>query len=185
MGWNTYYGLGRALSESTIESVANSLISSGLAQAGYRIVWLDAGWATGARDSSGQLIVDPTQWPDGMGGLISWLHQRGLLAGIYTDAGAAGCNGAGVASYGHYQQDANTLPAWGFDAVKVDFCGAGQEGLTPQPLFTQFAQAVRNNSSGRPMVFNLDNLWEPGEIDGTHPSLANSAFTSYQYAPAI
>ena len=38
MGWNTYYGLGRALSESTIESVANSLISSGLAQAGYRIV---------------------------------------------------------------------------------------------------------------------------------------------------
>ncbi|TMM07115.1 MAG: hypothetical protein E6G05_03310 [Actinobacteria bacterium] len=185
MGWNTYYGLGRALSESTIESVANSLISSGLAQAGYRIVWLDAGWATGARDSSGQLIVDPSLWPDGMVGLTNWLHQRGLEAGIYTDGGASGCGGGGVGSYGHYQQDANTFAAWGFDAVKVDFCGGGQEGFPPQPLYAQFAQAVSNNASGRPMIFNVDNFWEPGQIDGTHPSLANSSWGNYQWSPPI
>src|ERR1700676_3573927 len=132
MGWNTYYGVGGYFNEATIKSVASSLISSGLAHAGYRIVWLDFGWATGARDSSGQLVVDPTQWPDGMAGLTVWLHQNGLLAGIYTDAGDSGCNGRGVGSRGHYQQDANTFAAWGFDAVKMDFCGAGQEGMTPQ-----------------------------------------------------
>jgi hypothetical protein len=184
MGWNTYYGLsGTTYNEATIESVANSLLSEGLAQAGYRIVWLDAGWSTGTRDSSGQLTVDPTQWPDGMAGLTNWLHQRGLQAGVYTDAGATGCSGIGVGSYGHYQQDANTFASWGFDAVKVDFCGAGQEGLTPQPLYAQFAQALRN--TGRPMIFNVDNFWVPGEINGTNPTYANSAYATYQWAPSV
>ncbi len=185
MGWNTYYGLGRVFNEQTILSVAQSLIDRGLAQAGYRIVWLDAGWASGARDGTGQLIVNSSQWPDGMAYLTSWLHARGLLAGIYTDAGATGCNGVGVGSLGHYQQDVNTFAAWGFDAVKVDFCGAGQAGLTAQTQFTQFAAALANNSSHRPMILNLDNFWEPGQIDGIHPSYANSAYASYQWAPQI
>ena len=129
MGWNTYYGVGGVFNEATVKSVAGSLISSGLAQAGYKIVWLDFGWATGARDSNGNLIVDSTQWPDGMSGLTSWLHARGLYAGIYTDAGTSGCGGQGVGSYGHYQQDVDQFAAWGFDAIKVDFCGAGQEWL--------------------------------------------------------
>ena len=49
--------------------------------------------------------------------------RRALLVGLYTDAGPNGCGGAGQGSYGHYQQDVNTFAAWGFDAVKVDFCG--------------------------------------------------------------
>jgi hypothetical protein len=70
MGWNTYYGVGGGFNEATIKSVANSLISSGLAAAGYKIVWLDFGWwgQNWTRDSSGNLIVDPTDWPDGMAG---------------------------------------------------------------------------------------------------------------------
>ncbi|HZE18148.1 MAG TPA: hypothetical protein VE197_21995, partial [Mycobacterium sp.] len=74
MGWNTYYGVGGVFDEAAIKSVAEALISTGLAQAGFKIVWLDFGWATGARASNGNLVVDPTQWPDGMSGLTSWLH---------------------------------------------------------------------------------------------------------------
>ena len=129
MGWNTYYGVGGVFDQQTMISVAESLIDRGLARAGYRIVWLDFGWASGARDANGNLIVDPAQWPNGLPWLTGWLHAHGLLAGIYTDAGATGCYGQGVGSLGHYQQDADTFAAWGFDAVKVDFCGAGQEGL--------------------------------------------------------
>lgn len=185
MGWNTYYGVGGIFNEATIKSVANSLISRGLARAGYRIVWLDFGWATGARDSNGQLVVDPVQWPDGMAGVTAWLHRKGLRAGIYTDAGYTGCNGQGVGSYGHYQQDANTFAAWGFDAVKLDFCGAGQEGMTPQPAYTAFATALSNNSSHRPLLLNACNFWVPGQIDGTNPSLANSSYDNYLWAPQI
>jgi alpha-galactosidase len=190
MGWNTYYGVGGSFNESTVKSVASTLISSGLAQAGYKIVWLDFGWASGARDSSGSLIVDPTQWPDGMAGLASWLHQQGLQAGIYTDAGNSGCYGSGVGSYGHYQQDVDQFAAWGFDAVKVDFCGAGQQWLDqppndPRTLYGQFSNAVANNSSGRPMILNVCNFWTPRQINGTAPSFADSSWDAYSWAPAL
>jgi Alpha galactosidase A/Alpha galactosidase C-terminal beta sandwich domain len=185
MGWNTYYGVGGVFNEQTITSVANTLLSHGLARAGYRIVWLDFGWAPGARDGQGNLVVDPTQWPHGLSWLTAYLHQHRLLAGIYTDAGASGCNGQGVGSLGHYQQDADAFAAWGFDAVKVDFCGAGQAGLSPQSLYTQFALALAHNASHRPLLLNVDNFAEPGQVDGTSPSFADSAFGNYQWAPRI
>jgi Alpha galactosidase A/Alpha galactosidase C-terminal beta sandwich domain len=185
MGWNTYYGVGGVFEEQTIISVADALINRGLAQAGYQIVWLDFGWASGERDGAGQLIVNRQQWPHGLAWLTAWLHEHGLLAGIYTDAAASGCDGRGVGSLGHYQQDANAFAAWGFDAVKLDFCGAGQQGLAPRSLDAQFAAALRNNSSGRRMLLNVCNFWAPGQIDGHSPSLADSAYANYQWAPAI
>jgi hypothetical protein len=188
MGWNTYYGLGGSFNEATVKSVANSLISSGLAQAGYRIVWLDFGWATGARDGGGNLIVDPTQWPDGMAGLTSWLHAQGLYAGIYTDAGTSGCSGRGVGSSGHYQQDVNQFASWGFDAIKLDFCGAGQQWLNqppndPRTLYGEFSRAVA--ASSRPMILNVCNFWTPQQINGTAPSYADSSWDTFSWAPAI
>lgn len=185
MGWNTYYGVGGVFDQHTIISVAESLIHRGLARAGYRIVWLDFGWASGRRDASGNLIVSPTQWPNGLPWLTAWLHAHGLLAGIYTDAGASGCRGRGVGSLGHYQQDADAFASWGFDAVKVDFCGAGQQRLTPRPLYAQFAEALRSNSSHRPMLLNICNFWVPGQIDGKRPSYADSSYANALWAPAI
>ena len=185
MGWNTYYGVGGVFDQRTIISVARSLIDRGLARAGYRIVWLDFGWASGKRNPSGQLVVDPNQWPDGLSWLTGWLHAHGLLAGIYTDAGASGCYHQGVGSLGHYQRDADAFAAWGFDAVKVDFCGAGQEGLTPRPLYNQFAQALRNNSSHRSLLLNVCNFWVPGQIDGKRPSFVNSSYANALWAPRV
>jgi alpha-galactosidase len=185
MGWNTYYGVGGVFDERTILSVAQSLLHRGLATAGYRIVWLDFGWAGGRRDGQGTLIVDHQQWPDGLAWLTAWLHAHGLLAGIYTDAGTAGCYHRGVGSLGHYQHDADTFAAWGFDAIKVDFCGAGQEGLSPRPLYRQFAAAVRDNASHRPMLLNVCNFWVPGQIDGRRPSWRNSSFANALWAPRI
>ena len=133
MGWNTYYGVGGVFDQRTIMSVADSLIHRGLARAGYRIVWLDFGWASGKRDRSGELIVDRSQWPNGLSWLTGWLHAHGLMAGIYTDAGKSGCYHQGVGSLGHYRQDADAFAAWGFDAVKVDFCGAARGASAPGP----------------------------------------------------
>ncbi|HET6869788.1 MAG TPA: glycoside hydrolase family 27 protein [Solirubrobacteraceae bacterium] len=185
MGWNTYYGVGGIFDEPTILSVARSLLDRGLARAGYRIVWLDFGWASGKRDGDGQLIVDRSQWPHGLRWLTNWLHRRHLLAGIYTDAGRSGCREEGVGSLGHYQQDADAFAAWGFDAVKVDFCGAGQDGLDPRPLYARFARALADNSSHRRLLLNVCNFWVPGQIDGTRPSYANSAYATYRWAAAI
>jgi len=185
MGWNTYYGVGGVFDEGTILAVARSILDRGLARTGYRIVWLDFGWATGQRNRHGELVIDRHQWPHGLHWLTGWLHRRGLLAGIYTDAGETGCRGQGVGSLGHYQQDADRFAAWGFDAVKVDFCGAGQAGLAPRPAYKQFAKALANNSSDRKMILNVCNFWVPGQINGTLPTLANSAYANYRWAPRI
>jgi alpha-galactosidase len=185
MGWNTYYGVGGIFDEHTIVSVARALLHRGLARAGYSIVWLDFGWASGKRNTRGELVVNRRQWPHGLAWLTDWLHRRHLLAGIYTDAGRSGCHSKGVGSFGHYQRDADTFAAWGFDAVKVDFCGAGQEGLDPRPAYKRFARALANNSSNRRLMLNVCNFWVPGQVDGKRPSYAHSAYASYRWAPRI
>lgn len=185
MGWNTYYGIGGTFDEQTIVSVAQELLDRGLASAGYRIVWLDYGWPSGARGANGELIVAEDQWPHGLRWLTDLLHAMGLLAGIYTDAGTSGSDGQGVGSLGHYQQDADRFAACGFDAVKIDFCGGGQQHLDPRSVYSEFVGAIRANSSSRPMVVNACNFWRPGQVGDGYPPLERSAYATHEWASQI
>jgi acyl dehydratase len=182
MGFDTYYALGGNINETTIKQLATQLQQNGLAQSGYNLIWLDWGWSSGTRDASGNLITNTTQWPSGLSGLTSYLHSLGFKAGVYTDAGASGCSNSGVGSLGHYQQDANSFAAWGFDAVKVDFCGAGQAGLVPQAQMTQFAAALAGNSSHRSMILNICVPWLPGQIGEPE---SQSSYYTYLWANNI
>jgi alpha-galactosidase len=185
MGWNTYYGVGGVFDEQTIMSAAEALIDRGLARVGYRIVWLDYGWGSGARDGGGALTIDPGQWPHGLRWLTDQLHARGLLAGIYTDAGPSGCDGHGVGSFGHYEEDADRFASWGFDAVKIDFCGGGQQRLDPGACCRELVRALRGNSSRRPMLINICNFWRPGQVGDGYPPLEHSVFATHRWASQI
>ncbi|MFE2698576.1 glycoside hydrolase family 27 protein [Streptomyces mirabilis] len=157
MGWNTYYGLG-APTEDQVKKVADHLVSSGLRDSGYNIVWLDGGWqADQPRDpQTGRLVANSTRFPSGIPALVTYLHKRGLKVGIYTDAGEYdGGKWCGLGSRGHYEQDARQFAGWKVDAIKVDFlCGIGA-GLDPGPAFKEFSDAVAK--SGRKMLLNLCN----------------------------
>jgi alpha-galactosidase len=180
MGWNTYYGLG-APTEAQVKSVADFLVSSGLRTSGYNIVWLDGGWqADTPRDAQGELTANRDRFPDGIPALVSYLHARGLKAGIYTDAGDYDPASCGLGSRGHYQQDADLFASWKIDAVKVDFlCGIGEK-LHPGPAFRQFSDAVAK--SGRPMLLNLCN---PLTDDwGLPHDPDQDAHNTYVYGPA-
>ena len=185
MGWDTYFALGGNFSESTILSQASQLISLGLAKRGYRYVWLDVGWWHGTRAADGEITVSPKQWPHGLAWLTRTLHAAGLLVGLYTDAGPDGCGGAGEGSYGHYQQDVNTFAAWGFDAVKVDFCGGAEHGLSPAVAYSAFHQAIEDNSSHRPMLLSICNFLQPEQYGEGRPLLDESAFASYAFGPSV
>ncbi len=180
MGWNTYYGLG-APTETQVKSVADFLVSSGLRDSGYDIVWLDGGWqADSPRDAEGELTANPDRFPDGIPNLVAYLHARGLRAGIYTDAGDYDPAYCGLGSRGHYQQDADLFASWKIDAVKVDFlCGIGEK-LHPGPAYAQFADAVAK--SGRRMLLNwcnplTDDWGLPHDPD-------QDAHNTYVYGPA-
>jgi hypothetical protein len=64
MGWNTYYGIGGP-TQSGVEVVADYLISSGLAKAGYDYVWLDGGWQAAAAQRAGRAGRQPDRVPRG------------------------------------------------------------------------------------------------------------------------
>ncbi|MFY1670570.1 NPCBM/NEW2 domain-containing protein [Plantactinospora sp. WMMB334] len=183
-GWNTYYGLGGEFSEESVKQVADSLVARGLAEAGYDIVWLDGGWQDPEpRTAAGDLQPDRTRFPNGLTPLVDYIHGKGLRAGIYTDAGPYIPGRCGLGSHGYYQRDADQFAAWKFDAVKVDFlCGIAAD-LDPRTVYTEFARALRQNASGRPMIFNLCNPVTSPDW-GNYPEEQQSTY-SWSYAPAI
>ena len=185
MGWDTYFALGGKYSEATVLQQASQLISLGLRRRGYRYVWLDVGWWHGTRAANGQITVSPTQWPHGLAWLTRTLHAAGFLVGLYTDAGPNGCGGAGQGSYGHYQQDVNTFAAWGFDAVKVDFCGGAEYGLNPAAAYSAFHAAIAANSSHRSMLLSICNFLQPEQYGEGEPPVSESAFSSYSFGPSV
>jgi alpha-galactosidase len=183
MGWDTYFALPGGFPEAKILQEADRLKTSGLEAKGYRLIWLDAGWWQGQRDAAGNMVVSPTQWPHGIAWLASTLHANGFKLGVYTDAGLVGCGVKGGA-YGHYQQDVNTLAAWGIDALKVDWCGGVTASLDPATQYVQIHQAILNNSSHRPMLLNICNFLQPGQKALNVPAFNQSAFISYSFGPS-
>ena len=184
-GWNTYFGLGGNFTEQSVREVADALVSRGLARAGYDIVWLDGGWQDPEpRTPAGDLRADRTRFPNGLKPLVDYIHAKGLRAGIYTDVGPYIPGRCGLGNGGgYYQRDADQFAAWEFDAVKVDFlCGIAAD-LDPKTAYTEFARALRNNASGRPMIFNLCNPVTSPDW-GDYPEEQQSTY-SWTYAPEI
>ncbi len=184
MGWDTYFAFGPRFSEASVLEQASILIRTGLAHDGYRYVWLDVGWWQGKRGAHGRIIVNHSQWPHGMQWLAETLHAAGLRLGVYTDAGREGCGGEHQGSYGHYQQDVNTLAAWGVDAVKVDFCGGVRQELSPRAAYTSFQSAIVHDSPHRPMLLSICDFLEPAQYKGK-PAFGGSAFASFEFGPGV
>lgn len=185
MGVDTWYAFGTSINERTVVKFARTVVRDRLQSADYRYVWLDGGWWNGTRDATGNVVTSPSQWPHGMAWLVSYIHSLGLHAGIYTDAGASDCGGGKAGSYGHYQQDVNMFAAWGFDAVKVDFCGGDFLHADPRVLYGQFAQAIAADEPRRAITLNICDAAEPGHYARSWPTYEDSAFDTWSFAPAI
>ena len=128
--------------------------------------------------------------------------SKGLKAGIYTDAGKDGCGyyyptgrpaAPGSGSEGHYDQDMLQFSQWGFDFVKVDWCGGDAEGLDAATTYQSISDAVAKAAAttGRPLTLSICNWgkqnpwnWAPGQAPmwrtstdiiyyGNSPSMTN------------
>ena len=126
--------------------------------AGYQYINIDEGWWLGTRDAAGNIVVDEKAWPalkegekaGDMANIVRFIHGLGLKAGIYTDAGKDGCSlypdvgwmYFNTGSEGHYEQDFLQFARWGFDYVKVDWCGGDKENLDPAVQYAEIARAI-------------------------------------------
>ena len=62
-----------------------------------------------------------------------------------------------VGSEGHYEQDFLQFAKWGFDYVKVDWCGGDKEKLDPAVQYAEIARAIGNAEAvtGRRLYFSI------------------------------
>ena len=149
MGWNSWNKFACDVSEQLIRETADAMVSSGMKDAGYQYVVIDDCWQV-ERKPDGTIVADAERFPNGMKDLAGYVHSKGLLFGVYSDAGRQTCQGR-PGSRGHEFQDALTYASWGVDYLKFDWCHAeGQNSIESYSLMRDALQAA-----GRPIVFSI------------------------------
>ncbi|WP_353072614.1 alpha-galactosidase [Tunturiibacter gelidoferens] len=151
MGWNSWNKFGcKDLNEKVVRETADTMVSSGMKDAGYQFVILDDCWQTG-RDASGNIVADAERFPSGIKALADYVHSKGLKFGIYTDVGTMTC-AKRPGSIGHEYQDAKQYANWGIDYLKEDWCNT-LPGQNSESSYTLMRNALAD--SGRPIVFSI------------------------------
>lgn len=152
MGWSSWNTYGVNINEQLIKDQADAMVSQGLKDAGYMYINTDDGYF-GWRDETGLMHAHPDRFPNGMKPVADYIHSLGLKAGIYSDAGVNTCGsmwssdpkGTGAGLYGHEQQDMDLyMKEWGFDFIKIDYCGAQEIGLDEEKQYTAIHKAIMN-----------------------------------------
>jgi alpha-galactosidase len=149
MGWNSWNKFGCNVSEDLIRSVADSLVATGMRDAGYQYLVIDDCWQVD-RDANGNIVADAQRFPSGIKALADYVHGKGLKFGIYSDAGTGTCQNR-PGSRGYEFQDARQYAAWGVDYLKYDWCNATTQNSKASYALMSAALA----KSGRPIVFSL------------------------------
>jgi len=173
MGWSSWNSFSNSVDARIVMDQAKAMVASGMAKAGYQYINIDEGWWLGQRDTEGNFVVDAGAWPalapgeraGDMANIVRYIHALGLKAGIYTDAGMDGCSlfpdlgpvYQHVGSKGHYEQDFLQFARWGFDYVKVDWCGGNKEKLDPAVQYAEIARAIgkAEAATGRRLYFSI------------------------------
>lgn len=196
MGWNSWNKFRTRIDDKTVREIADTLVSTGLRDAGYVYVNIDDGWQ-GKRDGNGVLQPNPN-FPD-MKALADYVHAKGLKIGIYSSPGPTTCGGF-TGSYGHEDIDARTWAAWGFDYLKYDWCSASRvwKDDDMRAVYQRMGEALRK--TGRPIVYALcqygrnkvqewgpkagGNLWRTTfDIRDQWASMASIGFAQSDLAP--
>ena len=149
MGWNSWNKFACNVSEDLIKSVADSIASNGMKDAGYQYIVIDDCWQV-SRDANGNIVPDAQRFPSGMKALGDYIHSKGLKFGIYSDTGTKTCQGR-PGSQGREYQDARTYASWGVDYLKYDWCNTGTRNA--EEAYTTMRDALA--ASGRPIVFSI------------------------------
>jgi alpha-galactosidase len=149
IGWNSWNKFACNVSEDLIKTIADSMATNGMKDAGYQYVVIDDCWQV-KRDDAGNIVADPERFPSGLKALADYIHAKGLKFGIYSDAGTKTCAGR-PASQGHEYQDAMQYAQWGVDYLKYDWCNTGTRNA--EEAYTTMSNALL--STGRPIVFSM------------------------------
>jgi len=169
MGWASWNQFGVKISDAVIKGQADAMATSGLKAAGFSYINIDDGFFDG-RNDDGSLRLNKTKFPNGFKPLVEYIHSLGLKAGYYSEAGESTCGsiysgqtgGINGGLYKHDQQDCDSVfLKWGFDFIKVDYCGGQKLKLDEETRYTEIRKAI--DKTGRTDInYNICRWQFPG-----------------------
>ena len=159
LGWNSWNTFYCNIDEQMIRQTADSMVSSGLAAAGYQYVVVDDCWMQDTRGPDGNLRPNTSRFPSGMKALGDYIHSKGLKFGLYHAPREKTCdqyfnNRPGTSSNGNETRDAQLFASWGVDYVKHDWCDPRGSVQEQAALFKKFGDALK--ATGRPIVYSIN-----------------------------
>lgn len=153
MGWNSWNTFGANIDEKMIFEMADTMVQSGLRDAGYEYLVIDDCWSLKKRNEKGELVADPEKFPNGMKAVADYIHQKGLKFGMYSCDGTMTC-AQYPGSFDHEFQDAKTFAEWGVDLLKYDNCYR-PVNFPGRLLYKRMGLALAN--CGRDILFSACN----------------------------
>eukprot|EP00051_Salpingoeca_urceolata_P018519 m.260302 g.260302 ORF g.260302 m.260302 type:complete len:117 (+) comp19214_c0_seq2:4173-4523(+) len=93
------------------------MVTSGMADAGYKYFNIDDTWPEKHRDAEGNIVASKTKFPSGMPAFSQWIRSHGLKLGLYTAHGKQTCQRY-PGSLGYETQDAEMYSRWQVDFLK-------------------------------------------------------------------
>ena len=153
MGWRSWNAFGANINDKTFRDAIDAVTAkvwdvggakASLFEVGYTRVGIDEGWENcsgtdpdhGLRQHNvdGTPMINVDKFPD-LKGLVDYGHSKGVLMGWYLNGCACGEREERKVNY---EGDVKLLDAFGFDAVKLDGCGAA----TNMTLYAELMQAT-------------------------------------------
>ncbi|KAK8799609.1 hypothetical protein WA158_006157 [Blastocystis sp. Blastoise] len=148
------------ISEKLFMDMTDRLAEDGWTDAGYNFyknnkiyyvyrINVDDCWSTKERDENNVMTADPIRFPSGMKALAKYVHDKGLLFGIYNDYGTKTCGGY-IGSEGFLIKDAETFASWDVDSLKMDGCYS--QILDQQDAYPAMSYFL--NNTGRSILYS-------------------------------
>lgn len=152
--WNTFCKE-NAVNEQNMRQMADSLISTGMAAAGYDMVNVVCNGWTGRDPTTHELTENRSNWPNGIRALAEYLHAKSppLKLGCYTSPATKNCCGE-PGSLGYEDIDMETFAKMGCDHVMVDWCRSYVSPAETKAEYDKIGKAIAN-SSNPDMVYGI------------------------------
>ena len=185
MGWSSWNALGGSISEDSLKKQMDAMVSTGLRDAGYIYFNIDDTYQNGRDETTGRLLINSEKFPNGLKVVSDYAKKLGLKPGIYSDGGTHSCFsdngknpvGRNVGLYLHEEDDLHRflgegtyrdtyaqnnpsdpgVECWGFDFIKVDWCGGVSANLSAENQYTKIANIISEieNEFKKDIVFNI------------------------------
>jgi len=178
MGFNSWNGYNRSITQAIMSTQAEAMASSGLRDHGFTYVNVDEFWEVQnkadwdprlhgvERDPVTGRINSNQRFPD-MKGFADECHALGLKAGLYSSPGPTACGGC-VGSWQHEKEDAERFAEWGFDYLKYDFCsydhvvkndGTKEYAMKPYAVMDQDLRAQKRDIVFSMCQYGMADVW--------------------------